>query len=127
MSSLKGQTRCRITIQDTGETYLCGEGQHLLNGMASMGKKGIPSGCHGGGCGVCKIRIKGPKSAYRTLPMSREHVSPQEEREGVALACRTFPLADLQLEVLGKIKKNVLKNTGGYVFGQPVKMQNPEI
>ncbi|BAO43844.1 2Fe-2S iron-sulfur cluster-binding protein [Thiolapillus brandeum] len=114
--------RYQITIEDTGETYSCLEGQHLLKGMASMGKRGIPSGCHGGGCGVCKIRISGSREAYRTLPMSREHVTEAEEKEGIVLACRTFPLADLRLEVLGKIKKNVLRNSSsGYVFGQPIK------
>ena len=103
---------------------MCSEDQHLLTGMASMGKKGIPSGCHGGGCGICKIRIIGPSSAYRTLAMSREHISEAEENDGVVLACRTFPLDDIDVEVVGKIRKNAVRKGGGWAFGQPVKVKS---
>ena len=95
-----------ITIKDTGELYYCSENQHLLQGMTSLCKKGIPSGCHGGGCGVCKIRIVSGR--YKTIPMSRAHVSEEEERQGVALACRTYPQEDLDLEVIGLLHKNVI-------------------
>lgn len=114
------KTRHRITIRGTGEMYMCSENQHLLKGMAAMGKRGIPSGCHGGGCGVCKVRVIGDKNAYETLPMSREHISEAEETKGIVLACRTYPRDDLEVEVLGKIKKNALKKGGGWAFGQPV-------
>jgi ferredoxin len=120
----KREKRYRITIRDTGESYICREGQHLLKGMASMGKRGIPSGCHGGGCGVCLIRILAPKSAYRTQVMSRDHVSEEDEVQGIVLACRAYPLQDLEVEVIGKIRKNVLrKKTSGWTLGQPVKVK----
>jgi len=117
----KRELRHRVTIRDTGESYTCHENQHLLNGMASMGKRGIPSGCHGGGCGVCRIRVISPKTAYRTLAMSRDYISEEDEASGIVLACRTFPLQDLEVEVIGKIRKNVIrKESSGWSLGQPV-------
>ncbi len=100
-------TRHRVKIIDTGEVYACVESQHLLKGMVSLGKRGIPSGCHGGGCGVCKIRITAGN--YETRVMSRDYVTAEEEAEGIVLACRTFPRSNLSLEVIGKLAKNVLR------------------
>ncbi len=117
-------SRYLITLLNTGEKFYCREDQHLLKGMTSMGKKGIPSGCHGGGCGVCKVRIVGPASAYKTLSMSREYVSDQEQEKGVVLACRAFPLQQLEIEVIGKLKKNAERVGTGWSLGQPVKSKS---
>ncbi len=107
--------RHQITIEDTGEIYLCPADQHLLNGMVSLGKRGIPSGCHGGGCGVCKVKVR--QGRYDTLPMSRQHVSQEEEVQGIVLACRTFPKSNLSLEVIGKLSQNVLRPSGNKKYG----------
>ncbi|MCP4055869.1 MAG: 2Fe-2S iron-sulfur cluster binding domain-containing protein [Pseudoalteromonas sp.] len=48
----------KVLIENTDEVFGCSEGQHILSAMSKMGKKGIPSGCHGGGCGVCKVKIE---------------------------------------------------------------------
>jgi ferredoxin len=47
----------QILIEDTGETYACAEGETLLKAMERLGRKGIPVGCRGGGCGVCKVQV----------------------------------------------------------------------
>jgi ferredoxin len=99
-----------ILIEETGETFNCRPEQHILSAMASMGKKGIPSGCHGGGCGVCKVRLL--SGEYKTEKMSRAYVSENEEKKGIALACRVFPKSDIHLSVIGKLRKNILKKTG---------------
>jgi ferredoxin len=91
-----------IHIRDTGESFLCNVDKSVLGGMEALRRKGIPVGCRSGGCGVCKIRIE--KGAVRRGPTSRAHVSLDEEAEGVALACRCFPEADLELSVLGKMR-----------------------
>lgn len=104
-----------VTIIDTGEVYRCDEKQHLLKGMVSLGKRGIPSGCHGGGCGVCKVKVRQGK--YDTLPMSRQHVSYAEQAQGIVLACRTFPKSNLSLEVIGKLSKNVLRPSEKKKYG----------
>lgn len=104
------KVRYTISIDNTGETYDCVSGQHLLVGMVKLGRKGIPSGCHGGGCGVCKIHVESGK--YRKLPLSRKHVSLEEERQGYSLACRTIPESDIHLRAVGQFKKAVTKSYG---------------
>ena len=96
-----------ITIEDTGETYKCDERISVLEGMENLGKKGIPVGCRGGGCGVCKIEIV--SGTYKKRVMSRDHVSEAEEAQGVVLACRVRPTSEMTVRVLGKMKKNVCK------------------
>lgn len=113
MAMSDAEARFRITILDTGESFACADQQSVLNAMVSLGRAGIPSGCHGGGCGVCKIKVTAGE--YRTLPMSRAHVSESEEREGVALACRTLPLSDIQLQALEKMQKCVTGRRYGFV------------
>lgn len=106
-------THWQVHIRDTGEDYDCCPDEHLLKGMLRLGRKGIPSGCHGGGCGVCKIRIL--SGEVDTLVMSRAHVTEQEQAEGFALACRCFPRSDVRLEVVGKMQKTVCKKRYGLV------------
>jgi ferredoxin len=74
-----------VTIPDSGESFRCKTSQTVLNAMVAMGRRGIPSGCHGGGCGVCKIIVR--KGTFDTLPLSRAHVSEAEEQRGYSLAC----------------------------------------
>ncbi len=99
----------QITLEETAEQFNCKLQQHLLSAMSQMGKKGIPSGCHGGGCGVCKIKIK--KGNYQTKKMSRDYVSVEDEEAGCVLACRVFPNSDLTVSVIGKLQKNILKKS----------------
>tara|TARA_B110000503_G_scaffold142379_1_gene238973 strand:+ start:1119 stop:1346 length:228 start_codon:yes stop_codon:yes gene_type:complete len=73
--------------------------------MQQLGKKGIPVGCRSGGCGVCKVQIT--SGEYQAKKMSRDHVSEQEEENGIALACRVSPLSNIQLQVLGHLKNVV--------------------
>ncbi len=100
----------RVVIEDSGEDFMVREEQTVLDGMAALGRRGIPSGCHGGGCGICKIQVL--EGEYRSLPMSRKHISAAEEGEGLVLACRIRPLADIRLRVIGRMKKSVLGGGG---------------
>ena len=93
----------KVLIETTGEIFGCDEHQHILSGMAKTGKKGIPSGCHGGGCGVCKVKIN--LGTFSTKKMSRAHISEDEEKAGSVLACRVFPNSDISLQVVGKLQK----------------------
>ncbi|WP_454875335.1 2Fe-2S iron-sulfur cluster-binding protein [Paraburkholderia xenovorans] len=108
---LRGSTRESYTIRfsETGETYRCSSAETLLQSMARLGRRGIPTGCLNGGCGVCKVEVcRGCVST--TGPMSRTHVSAQEEAEGVVLACRVAPRSDIELRVVGKMRKAVIRN-----------------
>lgn len=94
-----------VTIEDTGESFRCKSDESLLCGMERLGKRGIPVGCRGGGCGVCKVHIC--HGEYRKRVMSRAFVSPEEEAGGTVLACRVWPSSDIRLSVVGKMKKSV--------------------
>lgn len=96
-----------ISLKSTEQTFLCREDENVLEGMCRLGKRGIPSGCRGGGCGVCKVSVVSGR--YTTRRMSSCHVSDAELREGIVLACRIYPSSDLELEVLGAMKKCVLR------------------
>lgn len=87
-----------ITIEPTGEQFRCREDRSVLVGMEQLGNRGIPVGCRGGGCGVCKIKIiEGTATRKR---MSRAHVSADDEANGIVLACRVFPTSDMSVVVV---------------------------
>jgi len=94
-----GQHAIRVT--NTEETYLCGSNLDLLRGMESLGRRGIPVGCRGGGCGVCKVKIS--RGDFSTRKMSRAWVSETEEAGGVVLACRCYPRSDIDLVAVEKM------------------------
>jgi ferredoxin len=96
-----------VTIEETGEVYRCREDENLLVGMERLGRRGIPVGCRGGGCGVCKVAIV--EGQFHKRVMSREYVSADEEAAGIVLACRVRPASDIVLSVVGKMKKNVCR------------------
>lgn len=92
-----------ILIDDTGERYLCDETESVLAGMARLGRKGIPLGCRGGGCGVCKVAVTDGR--YQAQVMSRAHVSQEELDAGRVLACRIRPESRLTVTVVGALRK----------------------
>jgi ferredoxin len=93
-----------VCVVQTGESYPCATTESLLRGMLKLGRKGIPAGCVNGGCGVCKVRIV--EGTVTSLgPISREHVSVDEERCGITLACRVAPATPVRLQVIGKLEK----------------------
>ena len=102
---------CKYTVRvrETGETYQCGSSETILQGMARIGRKCIPAGCLNGGCGVCKVAIRAGE-VHKSGAMSRAHVTEQEEAAGVVLACRVVPDCEVELEVVGKMKKVFLRS-----------------
>lgn len=92
-----------ITIEEGVASFACPAECNVLKAMERLGRKGIPVGCRGGGCGVCRVQVL--SGAYSVGKMSREQVSMDDERQGVCLACKLFPQADLRLKILGKMRK----------------------
>lgn len=80
-----------VHIENSAEEYLCAADQDLLRGMEALGRRGIPVGCRGGGCGVCKVQITAGE--YEARKMSRSYVSAEEIAAGIVLACRVYPAA----------------------------------
>lgn len=93
-----------VHLLPSGESYACSSAETLLQGLARTGKRGIPMGCLNGGCGICKVAVRSG-NVRKTGPMSRAHVSEDEETQGVALACRITPVGAVNIEVVGKLKK----------------------
>lgn len=82
----------------------------VLDALRPIHHVEISAGCHNGGCGVCKIRIV--KGDYATGPMSRAHVSADAVTRNEALACRTYPVNDLTVEVIGKLPAKMIRKYG---------------
>ncbi len=97
-----------VTIVQTGEAFDCPVGESVLKGMLRLGRKGIPAGCVNGGCGVCKVKIR-EGSVTSLGPISRAHVSLEEEACGYTLACRVSPSCAVRLEIAGKMEKPFTK------------------
>ena len=57
----------------------------------------LPVGCRRGGCGICRVRVL--EGDYRRDPMSRTHVSVEDEAAGLVLSCCIYPLSDLSLRL----------------------------
>lgn len=104
--------KVQVTIDQTGESYLCAIGESLLQGMIRLGRKGIPVGCVNGGCGVCKVKILTGQTQVLG-PVSRAHVSEEDEMQGYTLACRVGPANEVRLEVAGKMIKPFTKGFPG--------------
>jgi len=101
-----------VLVEQTGEQYPCATAESLLQGMLKLGRKGIPVGCVNGGCGVCKVQIV--EGEVKSLgPVSRAHVSADEEAHGCTLACRVAPLTAVRLRVAGKWEKPFSKGLAG--------------
>lgn len=92
-----------IDLHDTGDRYACRSDQTVLAAMESLGRRGIPVGCRGGGCGICKVRVT--RGDYLAQKMSQGVLNAQEQAAGVVLACRVRPTSDLALEVVGHMVK----------------------
>jgi ferredoxin len=95
--------RYQVHIANTGEAYGCASDRTLLGGMEALARRGIPVGCRGGGCGVCKVRIE--SGSVRTDKMSREHVTLAEQADGYVLACRAYPASDVRLSAVDKLAR----------------------
>ncbi len=93
----------QVDITNTEERYACAGSATLLAGMEALARRGIPVGCRGGGCGVCKVRIEAGQ--VRTDKMSQCHISAADEAAGYVLACRAYPCSDLRLSAVDKLAR----------------------
>lgn len=92
---MKGGAVYTVELAD-GRSFDCREGQSILAGMERAGIKEL-AGCRGGGCGICKVKVRGSIS---TCKMSAGHIGEAERREGIVLACCAYPRSDLYIEIV---------------------------
>jgi len=98
-------SRYSVTLLETQESFHCRADESLLAGMVRLGKRGIPVGCRGGGCGVCKIEVV--RGDYVRQKMSAAHVDALDLACHRVLACKVLPAGDLEIRVLGKMAQHV--------------------
>lgn len=96
-----------ISIHGTQIQYLCSSNESILHALARQGIKGLPVGCRGGACGVCKVKIL--SGSYISKKMSRSQISESEQSRNVVLACRVLPTSDMTIDVIGQLSKAVSK------------------
>lgn len=90
------EARTFTILSSTGESFPCRADESVLSAMRRAAAGPIRYGCFGGGCGACKMQIvSGSFSVFK--PMSRAHVSPQDEQNSIVLLCCILPLSDLTL------------------------------
>ena len=89
-----------IHIENTAETFRCGEDVNVLEAMEKSPCRGIPVGCRNGGCGACKVRVTA--GSYLARKMNRAVLSAEEEARGCALACKLYPRGDISLQAMGR-------------------------
>jgi len=92
-----------IHLEGTIAPLRCPAGSSLLQGLERTGCRGIPTGCRGGGCGVCRIQVL--QGDYTAGRMSRAHIAMEDKAEHVVLACRIKPRSDLRIRVLGRRRR----------------------
>lgn len=78
-----------VTFEVTGDAP-------VLHQMVRRAVRALPVGCRGGGCGVCRVRVVA--GTYRTLRMSRRHVTEADEADQIALACRLLASSHIVIE-----------------------------
>jgi ferredoxin len=93
----------RVSITNTREVFACSGAQTLLGAMEALGHQGIPVGCRGGGCGVCKLRVD--SGSVRCEKMSRACVSVAEQSQGFVLACRSRPITDVTVTAVDRLAR----------------------
>jgi len=116
--------KVNVHVAQTNEQYPCATTESLLTGMMRLGRKGIPVGCVNGGCGVCKVRVL--EGTVTSLgPVSRAHVTQDEEACGYTLACRVAPATPVRLEVAGKFEKPFSRGYAKAATPQPAPSPQP--
>lgn len=93
-------SKYQLRMKGKDKTFTACTEDHILNSMAKGGVEIAPNGCHGGGCGVCKIKIL--SGEVETLNMSKKYISDEEKEQGFVLACRAMPKTDVEFEFIGK-------------------------
>ncbi|WP_323029543.1 2Fe-2S iron-sulfur cluster binding domain-containing protein [Castellaniella defragrans] len=93
----------QVRIEVSGETFPCNEDRSVLSSMETQGRRAIPVGCRGGGCGACRVQIL--SGTFEVRRMSRACVSEHDQAQGIVLACQLYPRSDLNLQVLGRSRK----------------------
>ncbi|XPV69560.1 MAG: 2Fe-2S iron-sulfur cluster-binding protein [Halarcobacter sp.] len=102
-----------ILVKNKNRKHTCIETKNLMDGLNVYANL-VPKGCHNGACGVCKIHVL--KGEYCSKgKMNRKHITEEEEKNNIVLACRVFPKGDMDIEFIPRTIPSIKKKV--YVLG----------
>jgi CDP-4-dehydro-6-deoxyglucose reductase len=88
MQEQPGPDACRVTIADTGQSFLCDRGMAILDAGLIAGI-GLPHNCRGGACGTCKSEVlEGSVDHGWVLSFA---ITDEEKAAGKCLICQSKP------------------------------------
>ena len=87
----------KITFKN--ESFLCPETITVVEAAKIQTAK-VPYGCIGGGCGICKMKVV--EGHYKLDHDAHNALSDEERKNGFVFLCKTYPLSDLQLDLIRK-------------------------
>jgi ferredoxin-NADP reductase/ferredoxin len=88
MQEQPGPGACRVTIADTGQSFLCDRGTAILDAGLIAGI-GLPHNCRGGACGTCKSQVlEGSVDHGWVLSFA---ITDEEKAAGKCLICQSKP------------------------------------
>jgi ferredoxin len=88
-----------FTIKINGQSFHCPETMTIVE-AAKIQTARVPYGCIGGGCGICKGKVV--EGQYKLEDWAKNALSDEEIKDGLVFFCQTYPLSDLQLELIKK-------------------------
>jgi ferredoxin-NADP reductase/ferredoxin len=88
MQEQPGPDACRVTIADTGQSFVCDPGMAILDAGLIAGI-GLPHNCRGGACGTCKSQVlEGSVDHGWVLSFA---ITDEEKAAGKCLICQSKP------------------------------------
>ncbi|RJG42318.1 hybrid-cluster NAD(P)-dependent oxidoreductase [Motilimonas pumila] len=81
---------CQILF-DSWDTMVSGNNQQTVLEQAENAGLALPFSCRGGMCGACKVRL----DSGEVNTLSDSALTPQEQEQGIILACSCIPQTDL--------------------------------
>ena len=91
MQDEPGPDACRVTIANTGQSFVCDRGMAILDAGLIAGI-GLPHNCRGGACGTCKTEVVAGSVDHGWV-MSFA-ITDEEKAAGKCLICQSKPTSD---------------------------------
>ena len=115
-----------IKLQNESITTDIRQGSSLLDAINKAGIEGFDAPCGGKGtCGKCRVKVDAPETAPEPDSLEQKMLTQAELEEGVRLACRVFPEADMRIEVSAAGKKAVIQSAFGGAISEQIIADSP--